>query len=115
MAFTNRYVSELYGYDGAITWFDARRGGPLDSLEYLLPTDPEKAVARFVRKNGNGIYMASIETDQIPAIRERVTSTGPGWDGTDFGGFIHPLRLHGLLLALVEYEDWDRRRPLPGG
>jgi catechol 2,3-dioxygenase-like lactoylglutathione lyase family enzyme len=111
--FTNRYQSELYGYDGAITWFDARRGGRLDSLEYIQPTDPAKAAGRFVAKNGNGIYMASIETNDIPAIRERITSTGPGWDPTDFGGFIHPLRLHGLLLALVTYEDWDSRRPLP--
>lgn len=111
--FTNRYVSDLYGYLGAITWFDARDGGRLDSLEYLEPQDPGKAVARFVRRNGNGIYMASIETDDIPRIRERVTSTGPGWDGTDFGGFIHPRRLHGLLVGLVGYRDWNARRPLP--
>ncbi len=111
--FTNRYQSEQYGYDGAITWFDARDGGVLDSLEYLEPTDPEAAVARFLRKNGAGIYMASIETADIPEIRERVTMTGPGWDPTDFGGFIHPLRLHGLLVALVTYEEWNRTRPLP--
>lgn len=111
--FTNYYKSELYGYDGAITWFDARDGGVLDSLEYLEPTDPKAAVARFVKRNGTGIYMASIETDEIPAIKERVTSTGPGWTGTDFGGFIHPRRLHGLLVGLVTYADWNSRRPLP--
>lgn len=115
--FTNRYVSDRFGYDGAITWFDARDGGLLDSLEYLDPTDPEKAVARFVGKVGNGIYMASIETDDVAEVRQRVTSTGPGWDGMsdgDFGGFIHPLRLHGLLLGLTSYAHWNARRPLPG-
>ena len=115
--FTNRYVHQGYGYDGAITWFDARDGGPLDSLEYLEPTDPDKAVARFLRKSGPGIYMASIETDDVAEIKRRVTSTGPGWDdapGSDFGGFIHPLRLHGLLLGLTTYERWNARRPLPG-
>jgi len=111
--FTNFYKSELYGYDGAITWFDARDGGLLDSLEYLEPTDPTAAVARFVKRNGTGIYMASIESDDIPAIKERVTSTGPGWTGTEFGGFIHPKRLHGLLLGLVTYKEWNTRRPLP--
>ena len=111
--FTNYYQSELYGYDGAITWFDARDGGRLDSLEYLRPTNPDAAVARFVRKNGSGIYMCSIESDNIQEIEKRVTSTGPGWDGTAFGGFIHPLRLHGLLVALVTYENWNRTRPLP--
>lgn len=87
----------------------------LDSLEYLEPTDPDKAVARFVRKCGNGIYKASIETDDIDEIRRRITSTGPGWDGNDaeFGGFIHPLRLHGLLLGLTSYARWNARRPLP--
>jgi catechol 2,3-dioxygenase-like lactoylglutathione lyase family enzyme len=111
--FTNRYVHDGFGYDGAITWFDARDGAPLDSLEYLEPKDRDKAVGRFVRRGGNGIYMASIETDDIPEIRRRVTSSGPGWDGRDFGGFIHPMRLHGLLLGLVTYERWNARRPLP--
>ena len=111
--FTNRYVHNGYGYLGAITWFDARDGGLLDSLEYLEPTDPAKAVARFVRRAGSGIYMASIETDDIPEIQRRVTATGSGWEGTDFGGFIHPRRLHGLLLGLTSYERWNARRPLP--
>ena len=111
--FSNYYTSDNFGYEGAITWFDAREGGLLDSLEYLEPNDDNKAVARFIRRNGSGIYMASVETDDIPAIRERVTSTGDGWQGTDFGGFIHPRRLHGLLLGLVTYRSWDARRPLP--
>ena len=111
--YTNRYTHDGYGYLGAISWFDARDGGRLDSLEYLEPTDPAKAVARFVDRTGNGIYMASIETDDIPEIRRRVEKSGPGWDGTEFGGFIHPRRLHGLLLGLVTYENWNSRRPLP--
>ena len=111
--FTNRYEHPGYGYVGAITWFEARDGGLLDSLEYLEPTDPSKAVARFVRRCGSGIYMASIESDDIHEIRRRVTSTGSGWDGADFGGFIHPRRLHGLLRGLTSYERGNARRPLP--
>lgn len=112
--FTNYYESDLYGYHGAITWFDARNGGLLDSLEYLAPNDANKAVGRFVKRNGTGIYMASIETEDIAQIKERVTSSGPGWTGTDFGGFIHPKRLHGLLIGLVTYKRWNSQRPLPG-
>jgi hypothetical protein len=111
--YTNYYTSDQFGYAGAITWFDARDGDLLDSLEYLEPNDPAKAVARFVQRNSTGIYMASIETDAIPEIKQRVTATGSGWQGTDFGGFIHPKRLHGLLLGLVSYENWNARRPLP--
>jgi hypothetical protein len=113
--FTNRYVSDLYGYHGAITWFDTRSDGLLDSLEYLEPFDPDKAVARFLRKSGQGIYMASVETDDVPEIRGRVTSTGPGWDGAEGArfSFIHPLRLHGLLLGLTDYATHNAHRPLP--
>jgi hypothetical protein len=112
-AFTNTYESESYGYYGAITWFDARDGGRLDSLEYLEPKQPNTAVDRFVKRNANGIYMASIETDDVAQIMERVTGSGTGWTGTEFGGFIHPKRLHGLLVGLVTYDDWNSKRPLP--
>ena len=112
--YTNQYESGEYGYLGAITWFEARDGGLLDSLEYLEPNDADKAVARFLRRNKRGIYMASIETDAIPTIKERVTASGAGWTGAGFGGFIHPRRLHGLLVGLVTYQDWNKTRPLPG-
>ena len=115
--YTNIYTSDHFGYEGAITWFEARDGGLLDSLEYLEPNDPGKAVARFLRRNESGIYMASIESNDIPAIRERVigngSEDGSGWQGAEFGGFIHPKRLHGLLLGLVSYENWNANRPLP--
>jgi hypothetical protein len=111
--FTNYYHSDHFGYDGAITWFEARDGGLLDSLEYLEPTDPAAAVARFVDRCGAGIYMCSIESDSIPEIRRRVEAGGPGWDGDRAAAFIHPRRLHGLLVGLVEYGAWNARRPLP--
>ena len=111
--FTNFYHSDHFGYDGAITWFEARDGGLLDSLEYLEPTDDGVAVDRFVRRCGTGIYMCSIETDAIPEIRRRVEAGGPGWDGDRAAAFIHPRRLHGLLVGLVEYGAWNARRPLP--
>ncbi len=112
--FTNRYSHRGFGYDGAIAWFDAREGGLLDSLEYLEPTHPDKAVARFVLRQGAGIYMASIEVDDVAALEARVTAGGPGWDGSaGFGGFIHPRRLHGLLLGVTTFEIWNRQRPLP--
>ena len=112
--FTNRYAHRGFGYEGAIAWFDARERGRLDSLEYLEPTDPDKAVARFVQRQGAGIYMASIEVDDVPALEARVRAAGPGWDSAGgFGGFIHPRRLHGLLLGVTTYEVWNAQRPLP--
>ena len=57
--------------------------------------------------------MCSIQSDRIDQIRDRVTRTGAGWEGEGIVGFIHPKRLHGLLLGLVPYDDWNARRPLP--
>jgi hypothetical protein len=112
--YTNLYRSELFGYYGGITWFDAQDRAPLDSLEYLEPTDPVKAVAKFVKRNGSGIYMCAIQTDDIPDIQARVESTGPGWTGADVGGYIHPSRLGGMLLGLCYFDRYNATRPLPG-
>ncbi|MEM7365323.1 MAG: VOC family protein [Pseudomonadota bacterium] len=114
---TNRYISDQWGYDAAITWFDARKGAPLDSLEYLDPFDQEKAAARFLTKTDGvgGIYMASSHTDARSQIRERVVQSGGGWDGEAEAtiGFIHPRRTHGLLLAVCDFDALDARRPTP--
>jgi hypothetical protein len=112
--FTNYYQHHGFGYKGAIAWFDARAHGLLDSLEYLEPADPDKAVARFVQRQGAGIYMASVLVDDLAALERRVQAGGPGWEGSrGFGGFIHPRRLHGLLLGVTTYEIWNPQRPLP--
>jgi hypothetical protein len=113
---TSRHLVERFGYDSNIIWFDARDGANLDSLEFLDPNDPDKAVARFVRRSGQGIYMGSIITDEIEEIKGRISSTGPGLDNAmgNFA-FIHPLRLHGLLLGLTTFNEWNRHRSLPEG
>ena len=114
-SFTNHYQSERFGYRAAITWFDAREGAPLDSLEYLEPNDPDRNVARFVGRHGPGVYMASIEAqpDAIAELHRRVEATGGGWDGSEQVGFIHPRRLAGLLVGIVTFEGWNAQRPLP--
>lgn len=114
---TNRYTSDMWGYHAAITWYDARKGAPLDSLEYLDPFEQEKSAARFLTKTDGigGIYMASSHSDARPQIRERVVQSGGGWDGEADAtiGFIHPRRTHGLLLAVCDFDALDARRPTP--
>ncbi len=115
---TNRYTSKVWGYHGAITWFDARKGAGLDSLEYLDPFEHEKAAGRFLAKTDGigGIYMASVHSDDLPLIRERVMSTGGGWQESPNAvstGFIHPRRTSGLLLGVMYYHEFDARRPTP--
>jgi hypothetical protein len=112
--YTSRYQSPAFGYDAGVSWFDARDGAPLDSLEYLEPTKPDTAVDRFVKRNGSGIYMCAIVTDDIPQIRERVEATGPGWTHAEIGGYIHPRRLGGMLLGICYFDMYNSSRPLPG-
>ena len=111
--YTSQYHSDLFGYEAGVTWFDARDRAPLDSLEYLEPDEPKEAVARFVARNGSGIYMCAIQTDDIPQIRERVEAYGPGWTHAEIGGYIHPRRLGGLLLGLCYFDMYNSTRPLP--
>jgi hypothetical protein len=115
---TNRYTSSVWAYHAAVTWFDARKGARLDSLEYLDPFEHDKAAGRFLARTDGigGIYMASVHTDDLPLIRERVMSTGGGWEASPNAvstGFIHPRRTFGLLLAVMYYHEFDARRPTP--
>ena len=113
---TTYYTSKIWGYDGAIAWFHPRKGAPLDSLEYLNPYEHEKAAGRFLAKTENigGIYMASVHTDALPIVRERVLKSGGGWQESPNAvstGFIHPKRTYGLLLGVMYYHEFDERRP----
>lgn len=114
---TNLYTSEVWGYHAAITWFEAKKGAPLDSLEYLDPYQHEKAAGRFLAKtNGiGGIYMSTAHTPDLPEIKARVEATGGGWEGAPKGslGFIHPRRTFGLLLGITYFDSIDGRRPTP--
>ena len=116
-ALTNRYSSELWGYHAAITWFEASKGAPLDSLEYLDPYEKSKAAGRFLAKTKGigGIYMATVHTPDLPEIKHRVEVTGGGWEGAANGamGFIHPRRTFGLLLCVTYFDYIDVRRPNP--
>jgi hypothetical protein len=103
------------GSFGAITWFDARRGGRLASLELLYSDNPNNPVARFVQRNGRGIYLTSIHTDRAEEIIARISPNEPLPSDAVIKGFVHPARLHGLFLGITTYENWDAHRSVPGG
>lgn len=116
--FTSYYDSDVWGYHAAVTWFDPKRGGGLDSLEFLEPFDHQKAAGRFLARTQGlgGIYMVSTQTDDIAALRDRVERTGGGWQASpnnEFIGFVHPRRTAGLLLGVVTYDRYDAGRPTP--
>ncbi|MFP6815298.1 MAG: hypothetical protein VB948_17460 [Pseudomonadales bacterium] len=112
--------SEQYGYDGALTLFDADE---LHRIETICPYDGAKTMGRFLRRFGPSLYMCYGETDDLGALRERLKSIAPdawtGGDDNDDGLFIHPRALGGVMLGVSRTSHawvWSGRpeRRLPG-
>ncbi|MDA1074503.1 MAG: hypothetical protein O3A63_07060 [Proteobacteria bacterium] len=115
--------SETFGYDGSLTLFDASE---LHRFETIDPFDRSKTMGRFFNRFGPSLYMCYGETDQLPAIRERLKSIAPdGWTGSDDdndGLFVHPKVLGGVMLGISRTTHawtWsgypERRLPLTAG
>jgi hypothetical protein len=122
--------SAAWGYRNTITSFYTKQGERLDAIELLEPTvdpgearqgqsdiDPLRAVARFLQRSGQGIYLASIVSDRADEIIKRITPNAPINHNSVIMSFIHPRFLHGMFLAVTTFEAWDsrgidRRRPL---
>lgn len=114
--------SEQYGYDGTLTLFDADQ---LDRVETIHPFDETKTMGRFFKRFGPSLYMCYGETDDLPAVRDRLESLAPddwtGSDDNDDGLFIHPKALGGVMLGVSRTTHawtWsgypERRVPLAG-
>lgn len=113
--------SEKFGYDGVLTLFDSDE---LHRFETIDPFDRSKTMGRFFSRFGPSLYMCYGETNNLPAIRERLKSNAPnawtGSDDDDDGLFIHPKALGGVMLGVSRTSHawtWsgspERRIPLP--
>lgn len=79
-------------------------------LELLESTDPEGAIAKFVKSRGEGIQHIAFRTDDIEkAVRElkgkgmHFVSEKPGIGaGNTKIIFLHPKDTHGVLIELVQ-------------
>lgn len=87
------------------------RGAPV--LELIQPVDEEGAVARFIRKRGEGIYHVTLAVPDLESAARRLTDAGarvvdrPSYYRDATGGrlreaFLHPKDAHGVLFHLVE-------------
>ena len=96
-------TSENFGYTGTLTLFEPP--ARLDRVEVVEITDAERAMGRFFRKRGPGIYMCYCECSEIPALLERLRSRGdrftlPPNDPDPSNLWIHPSALSGVLLGV---------------
>lgn len=114
----SRIKSHNFGYDGTLTLFNPP--DRLDRIE-ITQTNAEGAMDRFYRKNGPSLYMCYIETDDVPALAERLDARGARYEHSDrspeVGLFIHPSALHGMLMGVSRTNFawvWSGRPELAG-
>src|SRR5262249_21288876 len=76
-------------------------------IELLQPTDPEKAVGRFLAKHGEGVYLVGFDCQDIPGSVERLKKAGARVDGRRADvAWIHPQDTHGLFVELRKRESY---------
>ena len=79
-------------------------------IELIEPTDPTKAVARFLEKHGEGVYLVGFDVDDVPgavgSLRElgvRVAQPTPespiAW--------VHPSESHGVFVEMRRSQSYD--------
>ena len=98
----HRGTSEEFGFKNAVLPLGAGH------IELLQPTDPNKAVGRFLAKHGEGVYLVGFETTDIPEAVQRLRRAGARVDdrGKDIA-WVHPADAHGVFVELRKRERYD--------
>ncbi len=77
-------------------------------IELMEPTDPTKAVARFLAKHGEGVYLLGFEVKDIPGAVARLRAQGATVDQPrDDMAWVHPRDTHGLFVELRHRERYE--------
>jgi methylmalonyl-CoA/ethylmalonyl-CoA epimerase len=98
----HRGESKEFGFKNAI--LPLGRG----HIELLQPTDPQKAVGRFLEKNGEGVYLVGFDCPDIPGAVAKLRADGARVDSPrpDLA-WVHPREAHGLFVELRKPEPYD--------
>lgn len=77
-------------------------------IELLQPTDPGKAVGRFLARHGEGVYLVGFEVKDIPGAVARLHEQGVKVDAPrpDLA-WVHPREMHGLFVEMRHRERYD--------
>lgn len=77
-------------------------------IELMEPTDATKAVARFLDKHGEGVYLIGFECRDVPGAVARLRADGARVDSPrDDIAWIHPRETPGLFVELRHRERYD--------
>jgi methylmalonyl-CoA/ethylmalonyl-CoA epimerase len=76
-------------------------------IELLQPTDPTKAVGRFLAKHGEGVYLVGFECQDIPGAVAKLRADGVRVDSPKKDiAWVHPRETHGLFVELRHREKY---------
>ncbi|MFM1960875.1 MAG: hypothetical protein RL588_2392 [Pseudomonadota bacterium] len=98
-------TSELFGYTGVLTLFQA---GQLHRFEVITPIDRDKTMGRYHAREGACFYMGFAEASDLLDIEGRIAPggvtvdrpEGRGPDQTPDQVWIHPPTLGGVMLGV---------------
>ena len=79
-------------------------------LELFQPTATDNPPAKFLADRGEGMYVLSLETDNLDAALHALSAKGirvgqvtPTSDGKGRLAYVSPKATHGVLLQLIEH------------
>jgi methylmalonyl-CoA/ethylmalonyl-CoA epimerase len=77
-------------------------------IELLQPTDPDKAVGKFLEKHGEGVYLVGFECQDIPGSVAKLRGEGVRVDNPKPDiAWVHPRESHGLFVELRKREKYE--------
>ncbi len=107
------YVDELEKIKVARYWL----GGV--GFELMESTSPDGEVAKFIEKRGEGIMVLSLNVDHTRSAIDELKAKGYPFIGgarpfrdSEFA-FIHPKKMNGVLLELIDYKwkEFEKGKP----
>ena len=96
-----RDTSDRFGFKNAIL----PRG--IGHIELMQPTDPGKAVGKFLAKRGEGVYLVGFECGDVAGAVATLRGEGVQVDSPrpDIA-WVHPRQTHGLFVELRHREHY---------
>ena len=96
----NRGESKEFGFKNAIL--------PLGNghIEFLEPTDPDKAVGKFLAKKGEGVYLVGFECNDVPGAVTHLKAQGARVNGRNDIAWVHPQDANGVFVELRKRESY---------
>jgi methylmalonyl-CoA/ethylmalonyl-CoA epimerase len=97
-----RDESERFGFRNAIL------PTGIGHIELLQPTDPKKAVGRFLERRGEGVYLVGFECADVAGAVKKLRADGAQVDSPrpDIA-WVHPREAHGLFVELRHRERYE--------